>query len=456
MHTPTPNSAGSNTWADSDTQALLARIDALAPNMVELAQDLIRFPTVNPPGDAYEACAHYLKNRLESSGFTVELIRALGAPGDSDHHPRVNIVARFEGSGGRGNGECVHFNSHIDVVEPGPGWTYEPFGAQIVGDLLTGRIMGRGSCDMKGGMAASIVACEAIIQSGIAFRGALEISGTVDEESGGFAGVGYLAQRGFFSKPRVHHVIIPEPLGVDRICLGHRGVWWGEVQTHGRIAHGSMPFLGDSAIAHMAAFVHRLETGLQPVLSQRHTAEPVEPPGARVSTLNVNSIHGGQVEQVYALNAQGEPTADTPAPVVAHSCRVVLDRRFIAEEQLDAVKAEVVALLDELVRTRPGFAYSVRDIMSFVPTATPKDAPVVVATARAIARVLGREPSFIASPGTYDQKHIVRTGQLRDCIAYGPGILDLAHQPDEYVGIADMVSSAKVMALAALRLMAVV
>jgi succinyl-diaminopimelate desuccinylase len=77
---------------------------------------------------------------------------------------------------------------------------------------------------------------------------------------------------------------------------------------------------------------------------------------------------------------------------------------------------------------------------------------VVDATARAIARVLGREPSYIASPGTYDQKHIVRTGKLQDCIAYGPGILDLAHQPDEYVGIQELVDSAKIMALASLDL----
>lgn len=70
-----------------------------------------------------------------------------------------------------------------------------------------------------------MTACEALIESGIALPGALKISGTVNEESGGFSGVGYLAERGYFSQPRVHHVIIPEPLGVDRICLGHRGVY---------------------------------------------------------------------------------------------------------------------------------------------------------------------------------------------------------------------------------------
>jgi succinyl-diaminopimelate desuccinylase len=428
-----------------NNDSLLKRIESKREEVVALTQALVRIPTINPPGDAYEACARLLGERLKKRGFAVEYIRAEGAPGDRNSHPRVNVVARYEGTSA---GECVHFNSHIDVVEAGPGWTTDPFGAEV----KNGRIYGRGTCDMKGGLASSVIACEALIEEGTGFPGALEISGTVDEESGGFAGVGYLAERGYFSRPRVHHVIIPEPLGVDRICLGHRGVWWAEVETLGRIAHGSMPFLGDSAINHMGAFIHLLETQLQPRLSSRHTAEPVEPPGARVSTLNINSMHGGQVEQVFSLDALSRPTGDLPAPVVSHSCRAVLDRRFIAEENLAAVKAEIVTMLEELKRSRPGFDYGIRDIMSFVPTATPKDAPVVLATARAIARVLGREASYISSPGTYDQKHIVRTGKLDACIAYGPGILDLAHQPDEYVGIQELVDSAKIMALAALSL----
>ncbi|MSQ57068.1 MAG: acetylornithine deacetylase/succinyl-diaminopimelate desuccinylase family protein [Limnohabitans sp.] len=428
------------------TDALIARIESKRDEAVALAQDLIRIPTTNPPGDAYEACAHFLGERLARKGFDVSYIRAQGAPGDSDAYPRTNVLARIEGAA---KGSGVHFNSHIDVVEAGRGWSVDPFG----GHVRDNKVYGRGSCDMKGGLAARVIACEAIIESGLPWAGALEISGTVDEESGGFAGVGYLAHRGFFTPPKVHHVIIPEPLGVDRICLGHRGVWWAEVETHGRIAHGSMPFLGDSAINHMGAFIHHLETKLLPVLAQRRTIEPVEPPGARVSTLNINSIHGGQVQQRYSLDALGQPTGDLPAPVVAHNCRVVLDRRFIAEEDLQNVKQEIIDMLDELKRTRPGFEYGIRDIMSFVPTATPQDAPVVQAIAIAIARVLGREPRFISSPGTYDQKHIVRTAGLKDCIAYGPGILDLAHQPDEYVGIDELVHSAQIMALAAWRLL---
>jgi succinyl-diaminopimelate desuccinylase len=116
---------------------------------------------------------------------------------------------------------------------------------------------------------------------------------------------------------------------------------------------------------------------------------------------------------------------------------------------MDSVKAEVRALLEQLVSEREGFAYELRDIFEVQPTMADRNGPVARSTAAAIQRVLGRQAQFVCSPGTYDQKHIDRIGKLRDCIAYGPGILDLAHQPDEYVSIDDMVNSAKVMAVAA-------
>jgi succinyl-diaminopimelate desuccinylase len=128
---------------------------------------------------------------------------------------------------------------------------------------------------------------------------------------------------------------------------------------------------------------------------------------------------------------------------------MVIDRRLLIEESIDSVKGEVIDLLNQLAADRAGFTYSIRDLFEVVPTMAARDGPVASATAQAIRRVIGRDPEFICSPGTYDQKHIDRVGKLKDCIAYGPGILDLAHKPDEYVLIDDMVTSAKVMALAA-------
>ena len=233
----------------------------------------------------------------------------------------------------------------------------------------------------------------------------------------------------------------------DRICLGHRGVWWAEIETKGRIAHGSMPFLGDSAIRHMGAVLEEMERTLFPLLATKRTAMPVIPEGAKQSTLNINSIHGGEREQE-------EGYTGLPAPCVPDRCRIVIDRRYLIEEDLAEVKREVTALLDKIRAERPNFQYEIRDLFEVRPTMTEKDAPVVRTTAAAIEKVLGRHAGYVVSPGTYDQKHIDRIGRLKNCIAYGPGILDLAHQPDEWVGITDMEDSAKVMALVLAELLA--
>ncbi len=404
--------------------------------VVELTRALVAYPTINPPGEAYTPCAEFLGKRLRQSGFAVQYIRGEGAPGDSDRYPRTNVVGRFET--GR-PGPTIHFNGHLDVVEVGRGWTVDPF-AGVVRD---GRIYGRGTCDMKGGLAAAVVAVEALLASGLPLAGAIEISGTVDEESGGFGGVAYLAGQGFFSKPRVDHVIIPEPLNVDRVCIGHRGVWWAEVETHGRIAHGSMPFLGDCAIRHMGAFIQALEAEVFPALARRRTAMPVVPDAARASTLNFNGIQAGTVPDGTGLQA----------PCVPDRCRLTLDRRYLLEESPGEVRGEIEAVLERLAADRPGFSFAVRELMHVAPIMTEPTAPVPQAVAAAIRAVLGREADFVASPGTYDQKHIARIGHLHDCVAYGPGILDLAHQPDEFVVIEDLVASMRVMALATLSLM---
>jgi succinyl-diaminopimelate desuccinylase len=414
---------------------VLDRIAGKRDELVALTRDLVRIPTVNPPGDAYGPCAELLGERLRDRAFEVVYLRAVGTPGDSERYPRLNVIARRAFAR---PGACVHFNGHIDVVTAGQGWTVDPF----AGTVRDGRVYGRGTCDMKGGIAASVVAVETLCELFPDLPGALEISGTVDEESGGFGGVAWLAEQGFFSRPRVDHVIIPEPLNVDRVCVGHRGVWWAEIETLGRIAHGSMPFLGDCAIRHMAAFLGRMETELLPALRARETRMPVVPAGARHSTLNINAVHGGEPEAHGGL----------PSPCVADSCRAVIDRRYLIEEDPATVKGELVGLLEACAAER-GFRWRLRDVMEFEPVMTDPEAPVPRAVAAAIGRVLGRPAEIVASPGTYDQKHVMRIGKLKDCVAYGPGILDLAHQPDEYVEIEALVASAQVMALAALDLL---
>ena len=413
-----------------DQSKFRQRVEDKREELISLTQDLVKIPTVNPPGEFYSDCVEYLNKRFKSKGFATQIIRAIGTPGDTDRYPRQNIVANIS----NGEGPCVHFNSHIDVVAVGSGWTQPPFEGKVVGD----KIYGRGSCDMKGGLAASIIAVESYLELNPNFTGSIELSGTADEETGGYGGVGYLAEKGILAKPRIDHIIIPEPLNKDRICLGHRGVWWAEIETLGKIAHGSMPFDGDSAIRHMHALLDRFEKELYPILKSKKTDMPVVPDGAKESTLNINSIHGGESEEFDGL----------PSPLVADSCRIIIDRRFLIEEKLEDVKQEVSSILEDLTTDREGFLFKLRDLFEVIPSLTPEEAPVVQAVKRAVNEVMGSPPEMVVSPGTYDQKHIDRIGKLEDCIAYGPGILTLAHQADEYVNISDMIDSACVMGLA--------
>jgi succinyl-diaminopimelate desuccinylase len=412
---------------------VIAEVDRAAGEIVQLTADLVRIPTVNPPGEEYEACARFLGADLARRGFAVEYIAADGRPEHTARHPRVNVVGTRRGGGGR----VVHLNGHIDVVPAGEGWTVDPF-AGLVRD---GKIFGRGVCDMKAGLAAAIFAADAIARAGVDLPGTIEISGTVDEESGGFAGVAHLAQIGRISSSRTDFVVIPEPLDVDRICIGHRGVYWFEVTARGRIGHGSMPFLGVSAIDGMGRLLQAVREQLMPALSLRRTAVPVVPPAARHATINVNGIDGGQ------------PIDGIQTPCVADLCRAVLDRRFLIEEGFEATRDEIAALVASVSAATPAVRFDVRELMVVHPTRTPDDSPLIGALDRSIRRVLGRAPQLIASPGTYDHKHVARIAGVPHCVAYGPGELELAHQPDEYCRVEDLVNATKVLALATLDLM---
>ena len=152
----------------------------------------IRIPTVNPPGEAYDDCARLIGDRLRALRLRRRVLPCRRPSRAHAEPPRINVVGTRHG---RAPHPVVHLNGHFDVVPAGDGWTRDPFG----GDVVDGRIYGRGSCDMKAGIAAALFAVEGIRRAGVELNGSVEISGTVDEESGGFAGVAWLAEHGRLS-----------------------------------------------------------------------------------------------------------------------------------------------------------------------------------------------------------------------------------------------------------------
>jgi succinyl-diaminopimelate desuccinylase len=174
-----------------------------------------------------------------------------------------------------------------------------------------------------------------------------------DEETGGYGGVAWLAEQGYFSPERVQHVIIPEPLNKDRICLGapRRDVGGDQDPWPHR------PWLDAvSGRLRRAPYGRRhseMEASLFPALARKHTAMPVVPDGARQSTMNINSLHGGQAEPEPGFTG-------FPAACVPDEARMVIDRRYIIEEQPDEVREEIIALLERVKSERPGFRYDFR------------------------------------------------------------------------------------------------
>jgi succinyl-diaminopimelate desuccinylase len=408
-------------------QEVLRQVERLTPDLVNLTQALVRIPTVNPPGDCYADCADLIARTLRELDYVVETLPASGMPEHTTAHPRLNVV------GSIGSGEpTLHFNGHYDVVPPGAGWSVDPFAAETT----AGRIYGRGTADQKAGIAASIFAIEAIRRAGAALEGTIEQSTTPDEESGGFAGVAWLCDVGRLARDRQRYVVITESLDPERIAIGHRGVYWFELTTFGRTGHGSMPTMAENAAEQMARLLRAIDADFRPRLAARTSAAPVEPPEARRPSISLNALHAGQ------------PLGVWQSPCVPDRCTAVFDRRFIHEEAFSDVKAELIEFL-----MQQGIRHEINDLMRVDPLLLSSDMPLVRTAGEAIESVLDTRATLIASPGTFDQKHVVRRAGIEQCIGYGPGRLVLAHQPDEYVVVEDLVAATKVMALLALRLL---
>lgn len=419
-------------------QAILNAAESLIEESISFLQGLIQIPSVNPPGNAYYECAHYIGAHLQSLGYSVEYIELtedetaeLAPYGESLQ--RTNVLGSLPGPQ---SAPVLHFNGHMDVVPSGSGWSMSPFG----GDVRNQRIYGRGAADMKGGIAAQIYAVEAIRRAGLHLLGSVEQSGVVDEESTGNrnAGMGVLVERGYISAEHTDYVVITEPLNVDNICLGHRGALWGEIQTFGRQSHGSTPAQGVNALEHMAGFIEEATRQLSPNLQQRLNHHPVIPLNANAASLAFTMIQAG-----------------TNVNSVPDSCTVSFDRRLVTSERLDDARQELRDILEHRKQLVPDFRYEYTERYAAAPTWVSSETPLVQAFTEAVQDVLGRTPGYVCSPGTDDQRFVVQNAGIQQCIVYGPGEITQAHIADESLAIEDLLSSIKIMALAAAQLLGV-
>ncbi len=396
-----------------------AAVDDLQGELVELLRRLIRIPTVNPPGDGYEDFCAALRATLDDLGYATEIVRVpperLDELAPHAHgRPRPNLLATLDS--GR-PGPTVHLNGHYDVVPVGNDWTRDPFG----GELADGWIYGRGAADMKSGLAAQVIAVEALRRAA-GWTGRIVHSAVPDEETVGVdnAGMGFLVEQGRLDGADA--VIITEPFGPAGVGIGHKGAIWGEITIHGKQAHGSSPRLGDNAVEAMARYLARLDAELRPRLDERITDLGVTPPESIHSTLSFDTIHGGAATNI-----------------VPDRCTVTFNRRLLPGEDLDEARRELLAPL-------AGVRHDYRETYSTEPTLVGTDEPVVQAACRAVRR-LGLEPRILISAGSDDQRFVVHRARITNSLVYGPGTTGLSHISDERISVDDLVLGAKGLAL---------
>ena len=376
--------------------------------VVDLTRELIRFQSVNPPGNE-QPVAKYLATRLRDLGLEAEL--------EEVEAGRANVVARLHG---QGSGHLV-FTGHIDVVPPGgQKWAHGPFDA----DLVDGkRIYGRGSADMKGGVAAIAAAMASLVASNFRPTADIVLAATCGEEAG-MLGARAMADRGSLQGAR--YLVVAEPSNLD-VFIGEKGVLWVKIRALGRTGHGSMPWLGINAVSYMARLIPRLEEYPFPFEESALLGKP---------TVSVNMIEGGN-----------------KVNVVPDLCEMTIDMRTVPRQDHGAIVAALEALANEVARSFHADLRIEVEVQEDVgPLETDRDEPLVEAMVASVRTVLGREP--VVGGVTYGtDAAYLGPGYNIPMVICGPGAQGMAHQPDEYVEVEQLVQAAEIYADLARRLL---
>jgi succinyl-diaminopimelate desuccinylase len=386
-------------------EAVLAQIDQ--EEVIGFHRGLVQIPSINPPGECREAIA-YVEKPLREAGFETEIIHI--------DETQPNVIATYGPTGGK----RLLVNAHVDVVPTGEreAWQHDPFGAEIE----DGKIYGRGAGDDKASVTAQVLAALALQRAGIPLAGQLIVTEVADEENGGFHGSAIVAEK----YPDPDWVIVGEQT-LNRVCVGEKGSAPCTVTVHGKTAHGALPWEGANAIEGIAEVIVALRRELWPKLADRtHWA-------FKPSSGSVNMIEGG-----------------VKANVVPDKASIYVDRRTVPGETPDGVRAEIEAVAKQAIQNVPGCTVEVSwEYPGKEASEAPVDDPLVQAMLGANERLGGdTEPTgfSMATDGRFWQALGVPT------IIYGPGDPATAHQPDEWVGIDEIMEATRAYAVAMVRL----
>jgi len=392
---------------------LLDRVDGGLGEALEWLKELVSIPTVNPPGRCYRDFIEAASRILRGLGFSVEvydvpdsLVRSV-CP-ECAGEPRYILIAR------KGSGRpVIQFNGHYDVVPPGQGWSMDPFKPVV----REGRLYGRGAVDMKGGIAAAMLAASAFLSEVGEFNGTLEFALVPDEEIGGVTGTGYMLLKGLSSPD---FTIIAEPSGSSEVWIGHKGALWGFIEVYGKQTHGSTPWVGVNAFEYMARIALRLAEEYVPRLKERRSSYDYGSEEAAHPTITL----GGEVRGGAKIN------------IVPGYYAFSFDRRLIVEENTEQVEREINSVVSRIASAYPEVRVRVKVTNRLEPAITDPRNPYVDRLVQASLEANGVKPRLLVCPGGLDLHYYSERGLA--AVAYGPGPEAAAHIADEYVEVEEL------------------
>lgn len=387
-----------------------AWVDDRADEMAALLEALVRVPTENPPGRELGRCAGVLHDALDRLDFAPELIE-LASPG------RLEAPAIVRGTVG-GGAELVYYHGHFDVVPAQSSSQFQP-------ERRDGKIIGRGTADMKGGLVSMLYGAAAARELGALHGRKIVFHFVCDEETGSTAGSGHLREADLID-PDAVAMLTAEPTG-GVIWHAARGAITLRVQTKGREAHVGYVHEGVNAFEHMIRIAEPL-TLLSHALLDRRTSFPVERDEAAGSMLVV----GGQAGAGAGFN------------VVPGSAWFSIDRRFNPEEDLDQELGRLTGMIAEAAKGA-GADVEIEVLQAQPSSSTHQDHPAAQTLGRCVETVERSVPTFQLCPGVLDTRWYSQLGI--PAFAYGGGCLDISHGPDEYIDEAAMRRCAAVYAL---------
>lgn len=385
--------------------------------MAAFLAELVAIPTENPPGRNYQACVELLERRIRQLGLHCERFAPGNSNEESDKAPAC-LQASF-GSGER----SLYFHGHYDVV---PAQSTEQFQPSRKEHFL----FGRGSCDMKGGIVAMLYAILAIQAHGEESNGKIRLTLVPDEETGGKRGSAWLAREGLLGQNGIGMLLAEPTSGV--VWNANRGAISLRVCVFGKSAHVGLQHQGANAFERMHRVVERLEQ-LKCQVEQRSTQCKVAAEQMRNSILMLGGQSGGGAN----FN------------VVPQECWFTIDRRINPEENLDEEKARLLAVLQQCKQDGIPLEWDV--LQEGRSSSCREDEALGEALSRSVQTVTGEAPRFEMCPGLLETRFYAAEGI--PAYAYGPGLLSVAHGPNEYVDLRRVIDSAAIYALTAVDLL---